>query len=270
MWSSTRPSEAKIHYVIDYLFNKLDLYTEKLFLFYSVHMEGISCHLEEVCGSTDRLIEQIIDCAENLGECGEEERIHELKGALKTVVRTRQHVKDFQSVYRPISRQLCATASSGQPVDSLDELLERVERAATTRPNIRWNSCRELIEFKERLREVRTGTPADKSSVANESDCEDNLASDDDNTMADDDVIVETTLQPTVCPLTQSTFVAPVSNPDCGHTYSRDAIRQMAGGRASIPCPVMGCNRTVTISRLQANLEMERRINRASRVCIFI
>lgn len=85
----------------------------------------------------------------------------------------------------------------------------------------------------------------------------------------DDDLMVAASRQTLICPLTQTIYSRPVTNPTCGHTYSRDAIVTMARSGGSIPCPLHGCNAHVIVSRLHANEAIERRIARKKQIRIF-
>jgi SUMO ligase MMS21 Smc5/6 complex component len=119
--------------------------------------------------------------------------------------------------------------------------------------NIRWRTSQKYREFRQRLWEV--------AHFDQEMPLEDNSE--------DEDLVVASARQTTTCPLTQTTFDRPVVNPDCGHTYSREAIITMARSATSVRCPIHGCNNTVHISRLHPNEAMERRIARKDQPRIF-
>lgn len=70
----------------------------------------------------------------------------------------------------------------------------------------------------------------------------------------------------TICPITRTTFVEPVRNKTCGHTYSRVAIveylRTRGGRNGTATCAVAGCEAAVSLRSLESDLEMEREIRR--------
>lgn len=118
---------------------------------------------------------------------------------------------------------------------------------------VHWRKSQRYREFRQRLWEV---THFDQEMPIEED-------------FEDEDLVVASARQTTTCPLTQMTFDRPVVNPDCGHTYSREAILTMARSATSVRCPIHGCNNTVHISRLHPNEAMERRISRKDQPRIF-
>ena len=69
-----------------------------------------------------------------------------------------------------------------------------------------------------------------------------------------------------LCPITRDRFVHPVKKPvpcigvtrsiTCNHTYSREAIVNLIGGKRSVKCPVKGCNKNVSLDNLVDDEEM--------------
>lgn len=137
----------------------------------------------------------------------------------------------------------------------------RLTQMAQEEPDLSWSNNSEYGAFRRRLWDVNHGEenpPLPSSSSERTAEDEE-----------EEDLVVAATRQTLICPLTQRVFDKPVFNPTCGHTYSRDAILGMARSATTVPCPLHGCNATVSIPRLQPNEEMTRRIIRRSQPKIF-
>ena len=76
----------------------------------------------------------------------------------------------------------------------------------------------------------------------------------------EEDMVVQKTRVTLNCPVSRLPFVEPVKNPQCGHTFSKDALMQLVMGRSEMPCPVAGCNRNVVIRALQPDEQVIRRM----------
>lgn len=146
----------------------------------------------------------------------------------------------------------------------LESLLSDIVK---TIPGIRWSKNSKYLEFKERLWQVNH--PDDNCPPISNNDSDDN---DDDEVLSEgeQDIIVSSIKSNLTCPLTQTLFKDPVTNPTCGHSYSRDAILALSRSGTSVPCPLNGCNRSVIISRLEPNKVLERRIKQRNQPRIFV
>jgi len=87
----------------------------------------------------------------------------------------------------------------------------------------------------------------------------------------DDDIIVENGEVNFTCPITRKPFVDPVKNRACGHSYSRAAIyeviaRARRGRGNACPCPVAGCQKTVSKANLVDDVALAFAMQRQSRV----
>jgi hypothetical protein len=84
----------------------------------------------------------------------------------------------------------------------------------------------------------------------------------------DADILVTHDRTSLICPITQATFIDPVKNISCGHSYSRAAITQLLKNsesrrkNPSIFCPVAGCQVNVSVNTLAPNLLIENLLKR--------
>ncbi|CAM9149014.1 unnamed protein product [Ectocarpus sp. 8 AP-2014] len=80
----------------------------------------------------------------------------------------------------------------------------------------------------------------------------------------DDDIIVPNDNRVSLkCPLTSSTFVDPVKNKVCGHTYGKKAILnhiRVAKNDGGVSCPVAACSHKVVKADLVPDKDMMRRL----------
>lgn len=73
----------------------------------------------------------------------------------------------------------------------------------------------------------------------------------------DGDIVISSTKQSFICPLTRARFVDPMKNTACGHSYSSSAINSILRGYgSSCPCPISGCVKSVSAAGLRADSEM--------------
>ncbi|CAI8024014.1 E3 SUMO-protein ligase NSE2 [Geodia barretti] len=82
---------------------------------------------------------------------------------------------------------------------------------------------------------------------------------------AEEDVQVKKVQQSLKCPLTGTYLEDPVSNSGCGHTYSRAAVMEHIRHRAvrAARCPV--CSGPLTVSCLQPEPRLAKKVRRAKR-----
>jgi len=77
----------------------------------------------------------------------------------------------------------------------------------------------------------------------------------------DSEFVVKTTQEPSMkCPVTREILVNPVTNKNCGHHYSKDAIQNLIRGNKraqSCNCPVSGCSAKVSLKTLEDNKDLE-------------
>lgn len=67
------------------------------------------------------------------------------------------------------------------------------------------------------------------------------------------------------CPITQSTYVEPMRNTVCGHSFSHAGIMQSLNKKTEIKCPVPGCNKPVKRSTLEKDKEKQLQLDRHAR-----
>ncbi|CAM9509251.1 unnamed protein product [Ectocarpus fasciculatus] len=87
----------------------------------------------------------------------------------------------------------------------------------------------------------------------------------------DDDIMVPNDNRVSLkCPLTSSTFVDPVKNTVCGHTYGKKAIlnhirvgTKNGANSDGVSCPVAACNHKVLKANLAPDKDMMRRVSAA-------
>lgn len=80
---------------------------------------------------------------------------------------------------------------------------------------------------------------------------------------SEDDISVTSNVESLTCPITQATFIQPVKNQECGHSYSKAAIEQLINSsrsRSSIACPVSGCQRRVILKTLVPDIKLEKKL----------
>ncbi len=69
-----------------------------------------------------------------------------------------------------------------------------------------------------------------------------------------------------ICPLTKKTLVTPFRSTKCGHVYSQEAIlthiKNVKKKGREARCPVAGCNHTVDLKNLEADVDIERQLKR--------
>jgi len=149
----------------------------------------------------------------------------------------------------------------------LQTLQTQLAAAVAAAPQIRWTIHPTCCEFRERVWEVRhAGEDTVAACVAGaDADAEEDQDQEDREKGESGDIVVSAVRQTLVCPLTQKTLEQPVTNPTCGHTYSRDAVRALARSAATIPCPLHGCSSSVTLAQLRPNDALARRIARRAR-----
>lgn len=85
----------------------------------------------------------------------------------------------------------------------------------------------------------------------------------DDDLIVDDDtgIVVMTQAEDYICPLTKVELVKPMRNRQCKHNYSHDAIMQyIKTGHQE--CPVAGCAAKVYAKSLEANPDLERKLEK--------
>lgn len=210
--------------------------------------------LDELQATAKTLMAKITVGAEQLEECSEGKRVGQLKDAAKTVIATAAHVQDFRTAYQAAVREVRPGATSERIAELQRQLAGKAHEPP---PSITWSRHPEYQAFMQRLCEVNDLSESPSTEAA--------LEDDDSNA----DVIVEASKRSLKCPLTQTYFVEPVTNPSCGHTFSKAAILQLARSSTSVPCPVAGCSRNVQIARLQPEDGIARAITRMGRVRIF-
>lgn len=136
----------------------------------------------------------------------------------------------------------------------IDELKSNLQRLLDNPVEVAWRRSREYKEMKERLWEVNHPDEALPEGSSDE----------------EGDLVVATAKQSLICPITQSDFVDPVTNPSCGHSYSRAGITALAERRAgSVQCPIHGCRHAVVIANLTRNTRLERRVARKKQPKIY-
>lgn len=85
----------------------------------------------------------------------------------------------------------------------------------------------------------------------------------DENADDDADIVIASTKQSFICPLTRARFVDPVKNPACGHSYSSSAIQTMLRGHiGSCSCPISGCRQSVSAAALRPDDDLIRKMER--------
>lgn len=173
------------------------------------------------------------------------------------------HLQNIREWYGPAAEEVRAGADVQRAAGDvtaqearLQALQTQLAAAIAAPPPIRWTADATYCEFRERVWQVRHAGEGEAEAPASAS------ASDGED---DGDVVVAAVRQTLVCPLTQTTFEQPVTNPTCGHTYSRDAVRALARSAATIPCPLHGCSSSVTLALLRPNEALARRIARRAR-----
>lgn len=77
----------------------------------------------------------------------------------------------------------------------------------------------------------------------------------------EEDLVVQAGKPSLKCPLTQRLLEDPVKSPECGHVFSRAAI-QAVSRQDNMQCPVAGCNRKLSMRRLQPDPLLQRRLER--------
>jgi SUMO ligase MMS21 Smc5/6 complex component len=146
--------------------------------------------------------------------------------------------------------------------EQISTLQNELELASRTKPVISWRRDQDYAEFRERVWAVNHPEEPLPRGSSQQSD-------DDGDDAGDDDLVMSTAKQTLTCPLSQTTLVEPVTNPSCGHTYSRAAITSLARSSSQLSCPIHGCSASVSIPRLVRNYALERRVARASQPRIF-
>ncbi len=150
--------------------------------------------------------------------------------------------------------------------EQISTLQNELELASRTKPVISWRRDQDYAEFRERVWAVNHPEEPLPPLPLGSSQQSDEAGNGDDD---DDDLVMSTAKQTLTCPLSQTTLVEPVTNPSCGHTYSRAAITSLARSSSQLSCPIHGCNASVSIPRLVRNYALERRVARASQPRIF-
>jgi SUMO ligase MMS21 Smc5/6 complex component len=176
--------------------------------------------------------------------------VGDLHEAFGVAVTCQEQVNVFKQRYDAFNREIRAGASEARITELQSNLEQTIRESAS---NIHWKSTPKYREFRERLWEINH--PDEELPNDGNSD--------------EEDLVVSSTKQSTKCPLTQTVFKRPVTNPDCGHSYSQDAIVSLARAAQSLRCPIHGCNHTVIMSRLFPNEALERRISRKDQPKIF-
>ena len=77
----------------------------------------------------------------------------------------------------------------------------------------------------------------------------------------EDDIVVQTGKKNFLCPLAASILVEPMTSTKCKHSFSRSSITAYLRTE-SRPCPVSGCSKTVSMSNLRKDDELEKRVKR--------
>ena len=169
-----------------------------------------------------------------------------------------RQLEQQKSIYSQAEAEIRApSTNNNNSEDAMSGFVERMKEISAQVPKIAWTRDSEFGEFRnsawEILQEGR-GEAFTVPSLVDDEGCEDGDG--------DDDLVMVNTGNRTdlICPITRVQMVDPVQNPTCKHTYSRAAIEQM--GRQSNECPVPGCNRAVTLSRLVKNEGVERKLQR--------
>jgi len=81
----------------------------------------------------------------------------------------------------------------------------------------------------------------------------------------EDEVVVMSQAGEFICPLSRAEMVDPMKNRQCGHSFSKVAIKGYLKGHGQKQCPVAGCNAFVSASTLERDLDLERKIKRHKR-----
>lgn len=79
----------------------------------------------------------------------------------------------------------------------------------------------------------------------------------------EDDITVTLNVESFICPITQATFIQPVKNQKCGHSYSKAAIEQLINSsksRSFVVCPVSGCQCRIVLKNLVPDIKLEKRL----------
>eukprot|EP01112_Ceratiomyxa_fruticulosa_P018511 TRINITY_DN5928_c0_g2_i1.p1 TRINITY_DN5928_c0_g2~~TRINITY_DN5928_c0_g2_i1.p1 ORF type:complete len:237 (+),score=66.29 TRINITY_DN5928_c0_g2_i1:166-876(+) len=80
-----------------------------------------------------------------------------------------------------------------------------------------------------------------------------------------EDLVVMTQQEKVICPVTRKEMEEPLKNTVCGHTYSKAGITSLLRGKRSNPCPVAGCNKQVSMSTLERDVEAELQVKQNKR-----
>ena len=208
----------------------------------------VTARLNEIESIGNTLIERLTDSAEQLEECGEfSERIANLETSLIKVLSVIEHTRDYIALYSRCALEIRGGVSK-ERISELQGLLVDAAKQTIDLPSLERRPV--ILQFKERVWQVNHPTelfPGQNTKVSDDSG---------------NDVIVATQKQSLICPLTQATFVNPVTNESCGHTYSHDAILAMARAERRVPCPIIGCDRHVVVSKLRPNEALQRLLHR--------
>lgn len=69
----------------------------------------------------------------------------------------------------------------------------------------------------------------------------------------------------TICPISKTTFVRPVRNPQCNHVYSKAMIKAYIDSNRQGRCPVAGCRKNVSYSSLRPAKDVETYMERMAK-----
>lgn len=215
--------------------------------------DAVLVKLDELQAMANTLMTKITTGAEQLEECRESKRVEQLKEAAKTVITTTVHIQNFRTVYEAATREVRLGVTSERIAELQHQLADKARESPTS---IAWSRHPEYQAFTQSICEVNDLGESPSTEAA----LEDGDAA---------DVVVEASKRSLKCPLTQTYFVEPVTNPSCGHTFSKEAILQLARSSTSVPCPIAGCSRAVQVARLRPEEGIARAISRMGRVRIF-
>ncbi|KAF5369473.1 hypothetical protein D9758_002536 [Tetrapyrgos nigripes] len=84
---------------------------------------------------------------------------------------------------------------------------------------------------------------------------------DGDDSDDDDDLEIGGVTQDYKCPITLLPLQNPVTSEICGHSFSKEALKQMfMGSKAAKKCPAAGCNKSFTYADCKDNKPLEKKI----------